>query len=97
MSIDRRNPHKPFDRSLIQGFLRGRDILSVELLSTGKSNTNYKLILSDGEAYVLRLHSRGKAERETYAMNLVRELVPVPLEIDRGGTWSVFSFLEGAG
>ena len=28
-------------------------------------------------------------------MDLVRDLVPVPQEIDRGEGWSVFSFLEG--
>lgn len=67
----------------------------VELLPAGKSNTNYKLILSDGEVCVLRLYSHGNAERETYVMNLVREFVPVPVEIDRGEAWSVFSFLEG--
>ena len=95
MSIDRRNPHKSFDKSLIRGFLGGRDILSVELLPAGKSNTNYKLTLNDNRAYVLRLYNRGNAERETYVMDLVRDIVPVPLEIDRGDTWSVFSFLDG--
>ena len=95
MSIDRRNPHKSFDRSFIRGFLDGRDILSVELLPACKSNTNYKLTLNDNKAYVLRLHSRGNAERETYVRDLVREIVPVPLGIDHGDTWSVFSFLDG--
>jgi aminoglycoside phosphotransferase (APT) family kinase protein len=65
------------------------------LLPAGKSNTNYKLLLSDGEICVLRLYSHGNAEQETYVMNLVRELVPVPIEIARGETWSVFSFLQG--
>jgi aminoglycoside phosphotransferase (APT) family kinase protein len=65
------------------------------LLPAGKSNSNYKLILSDGEVCALRLHSYGNAERETYVMNLVRELVPVPVEIARGETWAVFSFLKG--
>ena len=95
MLIDRRNPHQPFDRSLIRDFLGGRELLSVELLAAGKSNTNYKLILSDGEAYVLRLYRRGDAQRETYVMDLVRDIVPVPIEIARGESWSVFSFLEG--
>ncbi len=95
VSTDRRNPFKPFEPSLIKSFLRGRDILSVELFLTGKGNTNYKLILSDGKIYVLRLYSRGSAERETYVMSLVQGVVPVPLEIARGETWSVFSYLEG--
>jgi aminoglycoside phosphotransferase (APT) family kinase protein len=93
--MDRRHPHQPFDRTLIDDFLRGRNILSVDLLPAGKSNSNYKLVLSDGEVCVLRLYSHGDAERETYVMNLVRKLVPVPAEMARGETWSVFSFLEG--
>ena len=93
--MDRRNPHKPFDRSLIEGFLHGRDILSVDLLTAGKNNSNYKLTLSGGDLCVLRLYSGGDAARETHAMGLVRELVPVPLELERGDGWSVFTFLEG--
>jgi hypothetical protein len=92
MPTDRRHPHQRFDRSLISGFLRGREILSAALLPTGKSNTNYKLVLGDGGTCILRLYSRGCAERETYVMNLVKELVPVPLELAHGENWSMFSF-----
>ena len=95
MTADRRNPHRPLDRSLIQDFLRGREITSAQLLPSGKINTNYKLVLSDGQAFVVRLYSRGDAAREVAIMDLVRDLVPVPQEIDRGEGWSVFSFLEG--
>ena len=94
-SMDRRNPYQPFNRYLIQSFLLGRDILSVELLQTGKSNTNYKLILSDGNKYVLRRYGCGNAARETYVMGLVEDLVPVPSEVDRGEKWAVFTFLDG--
>ena len=52
MTIDRRNPYKPFDESLIQDFLRGRKVLSAELLTSGKINSNYKLALDDGTSYV---------------------------------------------
>ncbi len=92
---DRRHPHKPFDPSLIREFLRGRGVLSVSLLPAGKTNTNYKLILSDGRACVLRVRSRGDAERETHVMRLVHDRVPVPRELARGSTWSVFEFVEG--
>jgi aminoglycoside phosphotransferase (APT) family kinase protein len=95
MPIDRRHPHQPFDRALISSFLRGREILSAALLPAGKSNTNYKLILSDGATCVLRLYSHGSAEREAYVMNLVKELAPVPVALARGENWAVFSFLEG--
>ena len=93
--MDRQAPYKDFDRVQLRDFLRGRRILSVELLQGGKRNTSYKLALNDGGTYVLRLHSKGDPQRETYLMDLVRDLVPVPLEIDRGDGWSVFSFLEG--
>lgn len=100
MTVDRRNPIKPFDPASIRDFLHGRGISAVELLPRGRSNTNYKLILDGGEAFILRIYSHGDARRETYAMNLVRDLVPVPVEIYRGDSWpafsfSVFSFLEG--
>ena len=80
---------------MIQAFLGGRDVISVALLPAGKSNTNYKLVLSDGDTYVLRLHSNGDIPREVYVMDLVRDLVPVPLEVSRGENWSLFTFLEG--
>ena len=95
MTTDRRNPHSPLDRALIQSFLRGRKVTSAELLPSGKINTSYKLGLSDGLTCVVRLYSRGDAARQVAIMDLVRGLVPVPLEIDRGEGWSVFSFLEG--
>ena len=95
MAADRRNPHQPFDRDLIKDFLQGRDIDSSELLPAGKSNTNYKLRLSDGQWCVLRLYSHGDSQREVYVMDLVSEQVPVPQELHRGEDWSVFSFIEG--
>ena len=95
MSTDRRASYKPFDRSLIRRFLGAKEVVSVELLLAGKGNTNYKLVLSDGGAYVLRLYRAENSRREAYAMDLVRDLVPVPVEVDRGDTWSLFTFLEG--
>jgi aminoglycoside phosphotransferase (APT) family kinase protein len=94
--MDRRNPYQSFDPSLLQSFLHGRDILSAELLPAGKANTNYRLILSDGNKYVLRLYSQGNPALETYVMGLVEDLVPVPKEMERGDAWSVFSFIDGA-
>jgi len=96
MAADRRNPHKPFDRSLIESFLQGKELSSVELLAAGKSNTNYKLILGDGQRFVLRLYSHGDAQREVYVMGLAHDVVPVPQELHRGEGRSVFSFMEGA-
>jgi aminoglycoside phosphotransferase (APT) family kinase protein len=83
------------DRSLIQEFLQGRELLSAQLLQTGRSNTNYKLLLNDGLRCVLRLYSNGDAQREVYVMGLASDQVPVPQELHRGEDWSVFSFLDG--
>ena len=95
MSADRRNPHQPFDRSLVQEFLQGRELLSAELLHTGRSNTNYTLMLNDGLRCVLHIYSNGGAQRESYVMSLVSDLVPVPQELHRGDNWSIFSFIDG--
>ena len=95
MSTDRRHPLRPFAAPLIQDFLQGRGVLSVELFPSGKSNSNYKLTLSTGEVCVLRLYSGGDVEREAYVMSLVADLVPVPQELHRGDGWSVFTYLEG--
>jgi len=92
---DRRYPVRPFDPALIGDFFQGRGISSVELLPLGRGNTNYKLVLTGGDAYVLRIYTHGDVQRETYVQDLVRDLVTVPEEIFRGCSWSVFSFLEG--
>jgi aminoglycoside phosphotransferase (APT) family kinase protein len=70
-------------------------VLSVELLGNGKSNTSYKLRVDDGAAYVLRLYSQGSPAREARIMDMVRNLAPVPTQLDSGDTWSLTTFLEG--
>ena len=42
MSDDRRNPYRQFKPELIGGYLRTRKVVSAELFSLGKNNTNYK-------------------------------------------------------
>jgi hypothetical protein len=50
MDKDRRHPTRQFDAALVASYLQGRKIESVQLMALGKSNTNYRLILTDGEA-----------------------------------------------
>ena len=95
MNADRRHPIRPFKTHLMQDFLKGREVISFQLFSSGRSNSNYKFVLQSGESYVLRLHGGDKADLESYVMDLVREVVPVPKELSRGEGWSVLSFLEG--
>ncbi len=78
MWADRRNPHQPFGRSLVQEFLQGQELLSAELLHTGRSNTNYTLMLNDGLRCVVHIYGNAGAQRESYVMSLVSDLVPVP-------------------
>ena len=95
MTTDRRNPYKPFDPSLIQDFLQGREVLSADLLLSGRSNTNYKLVLRGGGTYILRLRAAGTGSTESYVLGLVKDIIPVPEEIHRSESWSVYSYLEG--
>ncbi len=99
MTEDRRHPRRPFDPSLVRNFLRGRTLVSVELFPSGKSSTNYKLVLSDGFTCVLRLSARGTIARENYIMGLVRtragHRAPVPDVLDQGEDWAVYSFIAG--
>ncbi|MCL5999003.1 MAG: phosphotransferase [Chloroflexi bacterium] len=92
---DRRNPRRPFDPALIQGFLKGRTLAAVQMLPAGKSNTNYKLVLSDGLVCVLRLCAHGNPARENYVLGLARQVVPVPEVLAQGADWTIYSFLTG--
>ncbi len=93
--FDRRHPFRAFDPSLIEDFLQGRRISSLQLQPAGRSNTNYRLALDDGLTCLMRIYSQGDPLRESYMMKLAGELVSVPRQLARGEGWSVFSFLSG--
>jgi aminoglycoside phosphotransferase (APT) family kinase protein len=95
MTEDRRHPHRTFDAGLIQSFLRGRSVVAAQLFPAGKSNTNYKLTLSDGTTCVLRLCASHSAARENAVLGLVRKVVPVPEVLAQGEDWTIYSFLPG--
>lgn len=92
---DRRHPLRKFAPELLDPFLRGRKIVIAQLLSGGKSNSNYKIDLDDGSAWVVRLYSRTSPEFESHVMGLAGSLVPVPAQVYRGERWAVCSFLPG--
>jgi len=95
MQDDRRNPYCPFKPELMGDYLGKRKILSAERFSLGKSNTSYKLKLSDGEICVVKLYANSKARREGYLMEFAAGLVPVPEELYRGDDWAIFPFISG--
>src|ERR1700733_9950012 len=96
MDEDRRHPRRQFNPVLVASYLQGRKIESVQLMALGKSNTNYRLILSNGEVCLLRLHNPGSnAERENHILHLIRKTVPVPAVLASSGDWSIHSFVEG--
>lgn len=95
---DRRNPYREFDSTLIDSFLNGRELNTVERMSTGKSNTNFKLSLDDGQTVVLRLYSEqgvSSPQREARIANIIGDRVPVPAILDAGDNWALFQFAPG--
>ena len=80
---------------MVRGVLGPKRLVSVELLGNGKSNTSYKVLADNGAAYVLRLYSQGSPAREACVMDMAKDFVPVPAELDRGDTWSFTTFLDG--
>ncbi len=95
---NRRNEYRDLDPSIVSGYLDGRSITTIERFSTGKANTNFKLILSDGQAVVVRLFSESNQSspaRELKIAELVGDSVPNPKMFDHGKDWAVYEFMEG--
>jgi aminoglycoside phosphotransferase (APT) family kinase protein len=96
---DRRNPYRNLDSVSITSFLNGRTVATAERISTGKSNTNYKLELSDGQIVVLRLYSEngsGSPQRDARIAKIIDGRVPIPAILDYGKDWAVFEFAPGS-
>lgn len=73
--------------------------LSAELLTSGKANTNYRVVLAGGRAVLLRLHTRDSsgAPREAAIVRLLAGIAPVPqyLYVDPSEPWSVQEWIDG--
>lgn len=66
--------------------------------SSGKANTNIKLLLDDGHVAVVRLYSENSQSnpaREKYLAGMIGGSVPVPAMLASGLDWAVFEFVEG--
>jgi aminoglycoside phosphotransferase (APT) family kinase protein len=99
---DRRNEYRDFNREIIANFLGSRTIAAAERISSGKSNTNIKLELSEGETVVARLYSENAQStpaREKLIADIITKslgnAVPVPKMLDHGKDWAVFEFAQG--
>lgn len=92
---DRRHPVQPFQPNLIREFLGERSLVSQERFTSGRSNTSYKLELSDGSLCVFKMYAQGNPEQDAYIYHLVQGVVPVPDLLDRGPNWAVLTFLPG--
>ena len=95
LNQDRRNPIKQFSANVIAEYLAGRSVLSAELFSSGKCNSNYKLTLDDGIVCVARFYNSGNSDRDGFVMDLARKIVPVPRELYRGNGWAILEFVKG--
>ena len=95
---DRRNPYREFEHTLIESFLNGRAVASTNRISTGKSNTNFKLLLSDGQTVALRLyseHGSSSPQRDVRIAKIIAGRIPIPAILDHGNDWAVFEFVQG--
>lgn len=90
---------------LLQPAFPGKSVTSVELLTSGLCNTNYKIRIADKEdAFVLRLYVRDRAacQKDHDLFNLVHDRVPVPevLYVDAAGeryeiAYAVMRWVDG--
>jgi aminoglycoside phosphotransferase (APT) family kinase protein len=92
---DRRYPIIPFSTEDIIRFLESKKILTVELIESGKSHTNYKIVISSGKCFVVRYYSRTTPEKENNVLNLVKNLVPVPDILYQNEKLAIYSYLKG--
>jgi aminoglycoside phosphotransferase (APT) family kinase protein len=65
---------------MLQDFLNGRNIVQIEPLGGGLSNSNLKISLDNKENFVLRIYNDGgvKAQIEKEVLELVKNTLPVP-------------------
>lgn len=93
---NRRHSYQSFDPRVIQDFLgNDRTLITCERLTTGRSNTNYKLILSDGSICALRLYAQSTPQKDAYLLDLARTVLPVPEVLAQGPKWAIFTFIPG--
>jgi Ser/Thr protein kinase RdoA (MazF antagonist) len=95
VSDKRRNPIQDLNESELLEFLQGRTLVSKTLFSSGKCNSNYKLILDDGSTAVARISASGSSVRERRVMDLAREWVKVPDTYYQSDALSVVECLKG--
>jgi aminoglycoside phosphotransferase (APT) family kinase protein len=87
-------------RELVSSHLRGREIVSVSLLTGGFVNSNYRVVLSDHLSLVLRIAARpGELKKELRVLKHVQGTVLVPAVIaeDFSGPrpFALLEFIEG--
>jgi hypothetical protein len=95
MNNNRRNPIQVLNETYLQEFLGERSLVSSTLFSSGKCNSNYKLILDDGTEVVARVSSSNSSSREICVMGLARELVKVPEVFCERPSLMILEFLNG--
>ena len=95
---DRRNQYREFDPALIASFLKDRSIIRSERMSTGKSNTNIKLEISDNATVVACLYSQNSPsspKREKLIASTIGDRIPIPEMLAHGSSWAVFELVKG--
>ncbi|WP_386059608.1 phosphotransferase family protein [Thalassobacillus hwangdonensis] len=79
---------------MLQPFLNERQILKLEPLGGGLSNTNIKVSLTNGENFVLRIYNDDgtKGHIEKGVLQLVKSTIPVPQVLYHDASLSQFEY-----
>lgn len=66
--------------SILKPFLKGKNVVQIQVLSGGLINSNIKMTTDTGENYVLRIYSKNNKSMdiERRIINLLKDVVPVP-------------------
>ena len=97
--------NKPTLTAMLQPVFPGKQVVEVELLTSGLCNTNYKIKVSDlADIFVLRLYIRNRAacQKDYDIFNRVQNRVPVPelLYVDSEGlrhniAYAIMKWVDG--
>lgn len=95
MDTDRRHPLVRFDAEPLRPFIKDRRVLKAKLYPGGRSNSNYRVTLSDGTVFAAKFYGAAKPPGEAAALGLAAGLIPVPAILYEGECYIALSVVPG--